>query len=56
MLEWALRSFRNGYAVRPEFAAYGYFFDFQMDVMRKINNTNAHLYEIPGFILDEIIS
>ena len=20
MLEWALRSFRNGYAVRPEFA------------------------------------
>ena len=36
--------------------AYGYFFDFQMDVMRKINNTNAQLYEIPGAVLDEIIS
>ena len=36
--------------------AYGYFFDFQMDVMRKINNTNARLYEIPGSVLDEIIS
>ena len=36
--------------------AYGYFFDFQMDVMQKINNTNAQLYEIPGSALDEIIS
>ena len=36
--------------------AYGYFFDFQMDVMRKINNTNAQLYQIPGSLLDEIIS
>lgn len=35
---------------------HGYFFDFQTDVMQKINNTGAHLYEIPGSVLDEIIS
>ena len=27
MLEWALRSFRNGYAVRPEFAELSDFLD-----------------------------
>ena len=41
------------FRIRP---AYGYFFDFQMDVMQKINNTNARLYELPGSALDEIIS
>ena len=41
------------FRIRP---AYGYFFDFQMDVMRKINNTNAQLYQIPDSVLDEIIS
>lgn len=35
---------------------HGYFFDFQIDAMQKINNTNAQLYEIPGSVLDDIIS
>ena len=34
----------------------GYFFDFQMDVMQKINNTGAKLCEVPGSVLEEIVS
>ena len=33
----------------------GYFFDFQMDVMQKINNTGAKLCEVPGSVLEEIV-
>lgn len=37
--------------IRP---TYGYFFDFQMEVMEHINNVQAQLVEIPSFKLYEI--
>ena len=35
--------------------ARGFFFDFQIEVIQKINNTGADLYELPAKDLDLIV-